>query len=157
NPEDPYGRCVFFRPLELSVNGDAHAGRRVPLSPGDAATLRLGFYNPHLSEDDVARHELRVLAPEDALTVAAPARFPATGEVEVELEARGSDPTLTVQIGPAPAEHTSVTMRFAAAARQEERTSTGWELRDAAVSKPTLESLAGAVASQTDILRSQDT
>jgi len=167
--EDPYGRCVFFRPLGLWVNGEAHPDRRPPLSPGRVATLRLGFYNPHLSEDDVAQHELRVLAPEDALAAAAPSRFPATGEVAVQLEVRGPDPTLTVQIGPAPADHTSVTMRFAGARRDGRRDSV-WAVREAAVPYGTggfgdatvlrlpgvTPGNAAVVASRADILRLYD-
>src|SRR5690606_22893949 len=65
-----------------------------------------------LTEDDVARLELRVLAPEDAVRVQPPARFPPTGELEVPFEVLGGEPALTVQVGPAPAEHTAVTMRF---------------------------------------------
>src|SRR5690606_25409667 len=78
--DDPYRRSVFFRPLGLRVDGELHVDRRIPLAPGARAALVLGFHNPHLTEDDVARLELRVLAPEDAVRAEPPARFPPTGE-----------------------------------------------------------------------------
>ncbi|HEX6938820.1 MAG TPA: hypothetical protein VF158_05370, partial [Longimicrobiales bacterium] len=59
--DDPYRRSVFFRPLGLRVEGELHVARRVPLEPGARAALVLGFHNPHLTEDDVADLELRVL------------------------------------------------------------------------------------------------
>src|SRR5690606_26719516 len=110
--DDPYRRSVFFRPLGLRVGEELHVARRVPLEPGARAALVLGFHNPHLTEDDVANLELRVLAPEDAVRVEPPARFPPTGELEVPFEVLGGEPALTVQVGPAPAEHTAVTLRF---------------------------------------------
>src|SRR5690606_122564 len=110
--DDPYRRSVFFRPLGLRAGEELHVARRVPLDPGARAALVLGFHNPHLTEDDVADLELRVLAPEDAVRVEPPARFPLPGELDVPFEVLGGEPALTVQVGPAPAEHTAVTMRF---------------------------------------------
>src|SRR5690606_15690304 len=107
--------------LGLRVDGELHVDRRVPLAPGARAALVLGFHNPHLTEDDVANLELRVLAPEDAVHVEPPARFPPTGELEVPFEVLGGEPALTVQVGPAPAEHTAVTLRFRAMAEADAR------------------------------------
>jgi hypothetical protein len=110
--DDPYRQSVFFRPAGLRVGDEVHVARRVPLEPGTSAALQLQFYNPHLTEEDVQGYELRVLAPEDTLTVATPAHFPLSGDLELELETHGGTPELTVQIGPVTAQHTSVTERF---------------------------------------------
>ena len=154
--DDPYRRSVFFRPVGLRVGEDLHVARRVPLEPGARAALVLDFHNPHLAEDDVANLELRVLAPEDAVRVEPPARFPLTGELEVPLEVLGGEPALTVQVGPTPAEHTAVTMRFAVTAGPNGRGGSALLVREAAASYSPVKSDDAAVASRADILRLYD-
>ena len=112
-----YHGSVFFRPVGLRVDGELYVARRVPLAPGTRAALVIAFHNPHLSESDVAHHTLRVLAAEHAVRVDVPERFPAVGELEVPFEVIGDDPTLTVEIGPTPSEHTSITLRLGSGAR----------------------------------------
>lgn len=119
-PDEPYKESVFFRPLAVRAAGELHPARTVPLPPGERAELRLEFYNPHLSAGDVAPLSLRALAPEDALRVRAPERFPATGEAAIEVEALASGGTLALQVGPAPALHTSLSLRFGAPAAPRE-------------------------------------
>lgn len=109
---DPYRGSVFFRPLGLRAGDALHASRRVPLEPGTPAALALRFHNPHLTADDAARLTLRVLASDDA-HADAPERFPLDGDLDIPFEATGPRPELTVEIGPAPVEHTAVTERFA--------------------------------------------
>ncbi len=110
--DDPYRGSVFFRPLGLRVGGELHESRRLPLEPGARAALALRFHNPHLSEGDAARLALRVLASDDA-RADAPERFPLEGDLDIPFEAAGPRAELTVEIGPAPVEHTTVTHRFA--------------------------------------------
>jgi hypothetical protein len=111
--DDPYRRSVFFRPLGLKV-GDASRtrARGVPLEPGERAILDLGFHNPHLDDDFLAGHHLRLLAAGDALRATAPDVVPRDGIVEVGIEPLGPDPELTIQIGPAGGNHTHVVERF---------------------------------------------
>ena len=108
----PYADSVFFRPLGLQVKGELHPARRVPLSPGDSASLLLRFYNPHFTEERASDFTLRARPAEGTLNVQAPASFPPIGDVELGLEVLGGAPELLVDIGPAPAQHTSVTARF---------------------------------------------
>ena len=154
-PDDPYRRSVFFRPLGLRVGDELHVARRVPLEAGARATLLLGFHNPHLTEDDVAGLELRVLAPDDAVRVESPARFPLTGQLEVPFEVLGGEPALTVQVGPAPAEHTAVTMRFAVRAGQDGPGGVGALAGETAAS-PSPAKSGDAVAWRAEVLRLYD-
>ncbi len=158
--EDPYCRSVFFRPVALHVNGESLVARRVPLEPGTRATLVLGFHNPHLTQDDLARLELRALAAEDALRVDLPAHFPPTGELEVPFEVVGGEPVLTIQIGPAPAEHTSVRLRFGArtgegAARRDSIESHA-ELASGSIPPRDADSIEAVAASREDVMRLYD-
>lgn len=109
--DDPYRSSIFFRPLGLRVGDELHRARLLPVEAGSSASLALRFHNPHLGEPDVARSELRVLTSDDAVAES-PGRFPLTGDVEIPFEVVGDDPELTVKIGPAPAEHTSITQRL---------------------------------------------
>src|SRR5690606_24729578 len=109
--DDPYRSSIFFRPLGLRVGDELHRARLLPVEAGSNASLALRFHNPHLGEPDVARAELRVLTSDDAVAES-PGRFPLTGDVEIPFEVVGDDPELTVKIGPAPAEHTSITQRL---------------------------------------------
>src|SRR5690606_26356198 len=154
--DDPYRRSVFFRPLGLRAGEELHVARRVPLDPGARAALVLGFHNPHLTEDDVADLELRVLAPEDAVRVEPPARFPLPGELDVPFEVLGGEPALTVQVGPAPAEHTAVTMRFGVTAGENGRGGSGSMVQEAAASHSPAKSDDAAVASRAEVLRLYD-
>jgi hypothetical protein len=110
--EQPYRRSVFFRAAGLRIGDELHVARRVPLEPGRDATLLLRFYNPHLSDADVEQLALQVLAPPDVLEAHFAERFPTAGDVEVALRTLGPDPSLTLQIGPGAAQHTSITERF---------------------------------------------
>jgi hypothetical protein len=111
--DDAYRRSVFFRPVGLRVGDDELArARRVPLEPGARATLVLQFHNPHLDDDALAGHRLRLLAPDDALRVTAPEAVPRDGTVDVQVEPLAPDAQLTIQIGPAGGHHTHVVERF---------------------------------------------
>jgi hypothetical protein len=110
--DDPYRGSVFFRPVGLQIGGEVHIARRVPLQEGADASLLLRFYNPHLSEQDAAAHELKVLASEHTLAGEPPTAFPLIGDLELALAPIGDQNDVTVQIGPAPAQHTSATHRF---------------------------------------------
>jgi hypothetical protein len=109
---DPYRRSIFFRPAGLRTADEELAiARRVPLEPGTRATLQLNFYNPHLDDEALAGHHLRLLAPADALRVEAPGALPREGAVEVVVEPLGPA-ELTIQVGPGAAQHTQVVERF---------------------------------------------
>jgi hypothetical protein len=103
---------VFFRPVGLLTNGELHPARRVPLAVGDRASLLLRFYNPHLTGERARDFTLRALPVDQALRVEGPTTFPPVGDVELGLEVLGESPELLVNIGPAPAQHTSITTRF---------------------------------------------
>ena len=109
---DPYADSVFFRPVGLLANGELHPARRVPLAVGARASLLLRFYNPHLSEERARDFSLRAWPVDEALKVEGPTTFPPVGDVELGLEVLGEAPELLVNIGPAPAQHTSITARF---------------------------------------------
>jgi hypothetical protein len=136
--DDPYRKSIFFRPRGLRIGGELHVARTVPLEPGARASLSLRFYNPHLSEDEISGHSLRLLAPEDALRAEPPGSFPLSGELVIPFEMLGGEPELTVQVVPSPALHTSVTERLVAYGR----TMTRAEGAEATVSPPTAELLA---------------
>ena len=110
---DPYRDSVFFRPLGVRAGGEPHEARRVPLAPGERASVALRFYNLHLTEQDAYGKRLRLSAPAESLRLSdAPSGFPLHGDLNLDVEVVGRDPELTVQIGPAPARHTAVLLRL---------------------------------------------
>jgi hypothetical protein len=110
--DDPYRSSVFFRRLGVQVGEEDYRPKRVVVAPGTDAKVRLSFFNPHLSEEDVAGYTLRALPSDDGIDVTAPHQIVRKGELEVGCTIHGGQPAVTIQIGPAPADHTHLVERF---------------------------------------------
>lgn len=117
---DPYGRSVFFRPGGLRLEGgDVLPSRRVALEPGAAGSLLLHFHNPHLDDQALGRLRLEVHAPVDALRTEPIERVPRSDDLEVGFETlEGPEPSLRIEVAPAPAQHTSLLQRLVRAGEE---------------------------------------